>query len=102
MAKAFVGAGASVCIIDLNHDAGLALVEELGDRAVFVEGNVTVEETWRNALEKCRKLFGGVQILVVSTSAPFPESRRTVRLTSRSSEQRRGFAQVCKETYCMI
>lgn len=65
MAKAFVDAGANVCIIDLNSAAGLALVEEVGDRLAFVEGNVTVEDTWRKALDTCIELFGGVQILVV-------------------------------------
>jgi NAD(P)-dependent dehydrogenase (short-subunit alcohol dehydrogenase family) len=66
MSRAFLDAGANVCVIDLNREAGLSLVEELGGRLAFVEGNVTVEETWKNALAKCIELFGGVQILIVS------------------------------------
>lgn len=76
MTRCFLEAGANVCIIDLNREAGLSLVDELGDRAAFVEGNVTVEDTWKNALSTCIDLFGGVQILVVSRPAPADGIRR--------------------------
>src|SRR5918997_1072135 len=41
MARRLHGGGASVVIADLNAEKGEALAEELGDRARFVEANVT-------------------------------------------------------------
>ncbi|GAA5852714.1 hypothetical protein JCM8547_002599 [Rhodosporidiobolus lusitaniae] len=64
MTRAFVAAGANVCVIDLNREAGVALAKELGKQVVFLEGNVVVEETWTKALALCIERFGSLQILV--------------------------------------
>ncbi len=58
--KRLLDAGASVVVIDLK---GEDVVAELGDRAVFVGGNVTDEESVRKALDVAESL-GPVRINV--------------------------------------
>jgi NAD(P)-dependent dehydrogenase (short-subunit alcohol dehydrogenase family) len=58
--KRLLDAGASVVVIDLK---GEEVVAELGDRAVFVGGNVTDEESVRTALDVAESL-GPVRINV--------------------------------------
>jgi NAD(P)-dependent dehydrogenase (short-subunit alcohol dehydrogenase family) len=58
--KRLLDAGASVVVIDLK---GAEVVAELGDRAVFVGGNVTDEESVRTALDVAESL-GPVRINV--------------------------------------
>ena len=57
-------AGASVVIADLNAEKGEALASELGDRASFVEANVTEEEPVRAAVEAAAGAEGGLRISV--------------------------------------
>ncbi|GAA6027972.1 hypothetical protein JCM8097_001808 [Rhodosporidiobolus ruineniae] len=77
MAREFVREGANVVIIDLNREAGLSLVKEVGDSLVFVEGNVVQESTWEKALAEGIERFGAVHILVnnagISRNSPAHE-----------------------------
>jgi 3-hydroxyacyl-CoA dehydrogenase / 3-hydroxy-2-methylbutyryl-CoA dehydrogenase len=56
--------GASVVIADLNADKGEALAAELGDRATFVEANVTEEEPVKAAVEAAAAAAGGLRVSV--------------------------------------
>jgi len=56
-----------VVIADLNKDLGLKLAEKIGnDKALFVETNVSDEESVKSLIEKTIKKFGAVHIVVNS------------------------------------
>lgn len=63
-ARRLAEAGASVVIADLNKEAGEALASELGEKAQFVETNVTSEESMQQAISAAASLPGGLRILV--------------------------------------
>lgn len=63
-ARRLAEAGASVVIADLNKEAGEALASELGEKAQFVETNVTSEESMQQAIAAAASLPGGLRILV--------------------------------------
>ncbi|MCU1551780.1 MAG: fabG, partial [Glaciihabitans sp.] len=63
-AKALLAEGAKVVIADVLDESGLALAEELGDGAIFVHLDVTVEASWASALATVEKQFGPVTVLV--------------------------------------
>src|SRR5579885_3232137 len=62
-ARRLAEAGAAVVIADLNKEAGEALVSELGEKARFVETNVTSEESMQQAIEAAVSQPGGLRIL---------------------------------------
>jgi NAD(P)-dependent dehydrogenase (short-subunit alcohol dehydrogenase family) len=63
-ARALHQGGASVVIGDLNAEKGEALVEELGERARFVETNVTDAEQVQAAVDAAAEAEGGLRISV--------------------------------------
>ena len=63
-ARRLHGAGARVVIADLNPDNGEALAGELGDRAVFVEADVTDESAVQAAVDEAAGADGGLRISV--------------------------------------
>jgi NAD(P)-dependent dehydrogenase (short-subunit alcohol dehydrogenase family) len=63
-ARALVEGGARVVIADLNAEKGEALATELGDRAVFVEADVTDEAAITAAVERASGAPGGLRISV--------------------------------------
>jgi NAD(P)-dependent dehydrogenase (short-subunit alcohol dehydrogenase family) len=64
MARRLHGGGASVVIADLNAEKGEALAEELGDRARFVEANVTEPDAVEAAVAAAAEADGGLRISV--------------------------------------
>jgi 3-hydroxyacyl-CoA dehydrogenase/3-hydroxy-2-methylbutyryl-CoA dehydrogenase len=58
------GDGASVVIADLNAEKGEALANELGERASFVEANVTDAEQVQAAVDAAAAAEGGLRISV--------------------------------------
>jgi 3-hydroxyacyl-CoA dehydrogenase/3-hydroxy-2-methylbutyryl-CoA dehydrogenase len=62
--RALHEAGARVVICDLNPEKGEALAGELGERAGFVEANVTEEDQVRAAVEAAAEVDGGLRISV--------------------------------------
>ena len=62
-ARMLVGRDAAVVIADVNS-AGEALAEELGERAVFVRTDVTLEEDGMRAVAAARERFGALHGLV--------------------------------------
>ena len=80
----FAALGAKVSILDMNEDAGKALVEQLGaDRALFVKVNVADEASVQGAIAQTMEKFGALHICVncagignafktVGKNGPFP------------------------------
>ncbi|TYL55871.1 glucose 1-dehydrogenase [Nocardioides sp. BGMRC 2183] len=62
--RRLVADGASVVIGDVLAAEGKALAHELGDRAAFVELDVTSEESWNACVAGAQDLFGPVTGLV--------------------------------------
>jgi NAD(P)-dependent dehydrogenase (short-subunit alcohol dehydrogenase family) len=56
--------GASVVIADLNAERGEGLAEELGDRARFVEANVTDPEPVQAAVDAAAEGEGGLRVSI--------------------------------------
>src|SRR5262245_35869368 len=63
-ARRLAEAGTPVVIADLNKEAGTALANALGEKARFVETDVTSEESMQQALEVAAGQPGGLRILV--------------------------------------
>jgi 3-hydroxyacyl-CoA dehydrogenase / 3-hydroxy-2-methylbutyryl-CoA dehydrogenase len=63
-ARALHGAGATVVIADLNAERGAALATELGERATFVEANVTEPEQMQAAVDAATAAADGLRISV--------------------------------------
>jgi NAD(P)-dependent dehydrogenase (short-subunit alcohol dehydrogenase family) len=61
-ARRLHAAGASVVIADLNAEKGEALASELGERASFVEANVTDADQVQAAVDAAAALDGGLRI----------------------------------------
>lgn len=62
-AERFHAEGASVVVADVQEDAGRAVAEGLGDRAVFVHTDVTEEESVAAAVDAAVTTFGGLDVL---------------------------------------
>lgn len=67
-------AGARVVVADLLEDEGRALVDELGDRTMFVPLDVTDETQWAQAVDAAVAAFGSLDVLVnnagIANAAP--------------------------------
>ncbi len=56
--------GARVVLTDLNETDGQAVAASIGEKAIFVKHNVTIEDDWINVIETTVSTFGGLDILV--------------------------------------
>ena len=63
-AIALANEGARVVVADLNEAAGQAVVDEIGDSAVFMRLDVTSEAGWEQVIADTVARFGGLHILV--------------------------------------
>ncbi|WP_223694995.1 SDR family NAD(P)-dependent oxidoreductase [Leifsonia poae] len=72
-ARALIGEGARVGLIDRDEAAGSALAEELGPDALFVAADVTDEGGMRSAVDTIARRFDGLDIVVgcAGISGPF-------------------------------
>jgi 3alpha(or 20beta)-hydroxysteroid dehydrogenase len=61
---ALVAGGGSVVMVDRRGDDGEATTAALGERAVFVEADVTDEGSWERAVATAVERFGGLDVLV--------------------------------------
>src|SRR5438445_154142 len=64
IARAFVGDGARVVILDILEDRGKLLADELGEAAIFVRADVTHEPDWQEAVATTLRRWNRVDILV--------------------------------------
>jgi 3alpha(or 20beta)-hydroxysteroid dehydrogenase len=78
IAEAFVGEGARVCIADVRTELAQKTAAEIGSSAIAVELDVTDEDSWARALEKCEGAFGVLTVLVnnagLAEGAPIAET----------------------------
>lgn len=78
IARAFVKEGASVLAVDINDDAGAALVSELGESVRFLNADISVEANAEKIVAAAVDAFGAVDVLVnnahASRQAPLLET----------------------------
>ncbi len=72
-ARRFVAEGARVVVTDRNP-AGAAVAEALGDAAIFIAHDVTVEADWQRVVEQSLAAFGRIDILVNNAGIFTPNS----------------------------
>lgn len=76
--RAFVKEGASVLAVDINDQAGEALVSELGDSVRFLNADISVEANSAKIVAAAVEAFSGVDVLVnnahASQQAPLLET----------------------------
>ena len=63
-ARKFAEEGAKVVVTDLNEEAGKALVEEIGENAVFMKLDVSKSANWEEVIALTEEKFGPVTVLV--------------------------------------
>ena len=76
--RAFVEAGASVTIADID-DAGEGIAAELGDAVLFARTDVSVDEDIERAIEATEERFQGVDFLVTMTATYLDDGMSTSR-----------------------
>ncbi|MBD3779106.1 MAG: SDR family oxidoreductase [Micrococcales bacterium] len=70
--RGFHGEGARVVVAGRRDDAGAALVDELGARAVHVHLDVTEPEDWGSAVAVAEAAFGPISVLVNNAGLQTP------------------------------
>jgi len=79
-AKAYVQEGAKVCIADINQEAAKKTAEEIGQSAVFVHMDVTLQDSIDAAVSTTIQKLGSIDILInnaaLFTAAPIVEIQR--------------------------
>jgi NAD(P)-dependent dehydrogenase (short-subunit alcohol dehydrogenase family) len=63
-ARHVIDAGGKAALLDVNEDQGRQKAEELGDRAIFLETDVTDEARVRDSLVKASEFMGGITLAV--------------------------------------
>lgn len=75
ISRVLAARGASVVAVDINAEAGAQLEADLGDRVVFLQGDVSSPEVAARAVDTAVERFGGLDGLVnnahASRQAPF-------------------------------
>jgi len=64
VAEVFIEAGASVTVIDIDVEAGVALADRLGAKAQFVAADITDDAQLTAAIHSAESRFGGVDYLI--------------------------------------
>ncbi|MBW3112671.1 3-hydroxyacyl-CoA dehydrogenase [Bacillus sp. MCCB 382] len=62
--RQIIKAGGKAAILDLSEERGHSLVEELGDRSLFVRTDVTSEEEVSHGIHKAVEYFGTINTVV--------------------------------------
>lgn len=63
-ARIFAREGAFVILTDMDKEGGQKIAREIGNRAQFVEHNVSKEEDWARVVETALKSHGRIDILI--------------------------------------
>ena len=63
-ARRFIEEGAAVIVADLQVEAGAAVAASLGDQAIFVRANVTLEDDVSRVVQEAMRRFGKLDIMV--------------------------------------
>ena len=78
--KLLLEEGAFVAISDISVDAGQALADECGERALFVRHDVASEDDWRAVMAAVQERFGPLDILINNAGILIPGSIETATL----------------------
>lgn len=80
--RAFVKEGAFVLAVDINDEAGAALVDELGEKVRYLGADISVEANAEKIVAAAVHAFGGVDVLVnnahASRQAPLLETTQDI------------------------
>ncbi|MDI5983340.1 SDR family oxidoreductase [Halomonas sp. M4R5S39] len=63
VAEAFVEAGASVTLLDIDAKAGAVLADRLGEQGLFIETDITSDDQLASAVHEVERHFGGIDCL---------------------------------------
>lgn len=77
-AKAFAKEGAKVALFEINREAGQAAEKEIraeGGDAIFIETDVTQDESVRNAVEATIKAYGRLDVIMNCAGGSLQEDR---------------------------
>ena len=67
--KMFVAEGAKVIVSDIDDAKGEALVEEIGEGAVYLHLDIAEEADWQRGIEVAQTEFGGLTTMVTNAAA---------------------------------
>ncbi|UFS60179.1 SDR family NAD(P)-dependent oxidoreductase [Subtercola endophyticus] len=81
-AEVFVREGAKVIVADLDVDAGTALVERLGEAAIFARLDVTDPGSWASVVADATERLGHIDVLV-NNAGVSGTATQTAELTDR-------------------
>ena len=73
VAEDIVGAGGRVALLDVNAAAGQALASKLGERASFIETDVTSEAAVNAAVAAASQAMGGINVAVNCAGVGWPK-----------------------------
>jgi NAD(P)-dependent dehydrogenase (short-subunit alcohol dehydrogenase family) len=73
VAEDVVAAGGSVALLDVNAEAGAALVARLGTRATFIATDVTSEAAVDAAVAQAARAMGGINVAVNCAGVGWPK-----------------------------
>jgi NAD(P)-dependent dehydrogenase (short-subunit alcohol dehydrogenase family) len=73
VAEDIVAAGGRVALLDVNAAAGQALVAKLGERASFIETDVTSEAAVNAAIASASQAMGGINLAVNCAGVGWPK-----------------------------
>jgi NAD(P)-dependent dehydrogenase (short-subunit alcohol dehydrogenase family) len=73
VAEDIVAAGGRVALLDVNAAAGQALVSKLGERASFIETDVTSEAAVNAAVAAASQAMGGINVAVNCAGVGWPK-----------------------------
>src|SRR6185312_4513851 len=105
IAGRLAAAGAAIVLCDLDHQGVMTAAERLGEAAVGVAGDVTDEDSVKEAFEEAVLAFGGVDIVVsnagIASSAPIEET--SLELWERNFDVlARGYFLVAREAASVL
>ncbi|MGB3273711.1 MAG: SDR family NAD(P)-dependent oxidoreductase, partial [Xanthobacteraceae bacterium] len=71
-AELFVAEGAKVVFTGRRRKEGAALAKKLGENALFVQADATLEADWVKVVNKAVKTFGRIDCLFNNAGGPAP------------------------------
>jgi len=77
--RAFIEKGASVVLVDINKEAGQAIADDLGEKALFSFTDITSDNQIDSVIQKTIEQFGGVDFLINIASTYLDEGIATNR-----------------------
>ena len=63
-AQRIIDAGGQVVLLDINDDQGEAMAAELGDRAAYINSDVSSEDSVKAAMSKANDTMGGITLAI--------------------------------------